>query len=222
MNYYRMFLAGVVFCIYLLNGCDGPESIEPVTEKAAPVGTILAMGNSLTEGYGLDEAEAYPALLEKRLLADGYGFRVINAGISGETTSGLRSRLEWALTLEPDIVILETGANDALRGIPPDLIKDNIEAVIRFLKERQITVILAGMRIFRNLGAGYASVFENIYPNLADAHDLIFMPFFLKDVAGIPGLNQPDRMHPTAEGYRIISDNIYPYVLEAIKRLEQK
>jgi acyl-CoA thioesterase-1 len=78
------------------------------------------------------------------------------------------------------------------------------------------------MRIFRNLGAGYASIFENIYPNLADAHDLIFMPFFLKDVAGVPGLNQPDRMHPTAEGYRIISDNIYPYVLEAIERLEQK
>ena len=217
-----MLLTGMVLCIWLLPGCDRKEPIEPESENAVFAGTILAIGDSLTEGYGLEEADAYPAQLQQRLLADGYRYKVINAGIGGETTSGLRSRIDWAITLSSDIVILETGANDALRGIDTALIKGNIEAVILTLKERNIPIILAGMRIYKNFGTGYANTFENIYPNLAKVHGLIFMPFFLKDVAGNPGLNQQDGMHPTAEGYRIISKNIYPYVLAAIKRLEKK
>ena len=222
MRFFRMLLAGMVLCIWLLTGCDRKETIEPEPEKQVFIGTILAIGDSLTEGYGLEEADAYPALLQQRLLADGYRYKVINAGISGETTSGLRSRIDWAITLAPDIVIIETGANDALRGIDPTLIKDNIEAVILTLKEREIPIILAGMRIYRNLGADYATAFENIYPNLAKVHDLIYMPFFLKDIAGNPGLNQQDGMHPTFEGYRIISKNIYPYVVDAINQLKKK
>ncbi len=212
----------MVLCIWLLPGCDRKEPIEPESEKPDFIGTILAIGDSLTEGYGFEEADAYPALLQQRLLADGYRYRVINAGISGETTSGLRSRIDWAITLAPDIVIIETGANDALRGIDSALIKGNIEAVILTLKERNIPIILAGMRIYKNLGLGYANTFENIYPDLAKAHDLIYMPFFLKDVAGNPRLNLQDGMHPTTEGYRIISNNITPYVVEAINRLEKK
>ena len=222
MRFFRMLLAGMALCIWLLTGCDGKEPIEPEPEKPVFSGAILAIGDSLTEGYGLEEADAYPALLQQRLLADGHRYKVINAGISGETTSGLRSRIDWAITLAPDIVIIETGANDALRGIDPALIKGNIEAVILILKERNIPIILAGMRIYKNLGPGYANTFENIYPDLAKAHDLIYMPFFLKDVAGNPGLNQRDGMHPTAEGYRIISKNIYPYVVEAINQLKKK
>ena len=224
MRFFRMLLAGMVLCIWLLTGCDRKEPIEVETEPEKPVfiGTILAIGNSLTEGYGLEEADAYPALLQQRLLADGRHYEVINAGISGETTSGLRSRIDWAITLTPDIVIIETGANDALRGIDPALIKGNIEAVILTLKERNIPIILAGMRIYKNLGPGYANTFENIYPDLAKAHNLIYMPFFLKDVAGNPRLNLQDGMHPTTEGYRIISNNITPYVVEAINRLEKK
>ncbi len=217
-----MLLTGMVLCIWLLPGCDRKEPIEEEPEKPVFIGTILAIGDSLTEGYGLEEADAYPALLQQRLLADGHRYKVINAGISGETTSGLRSRIDWAITLAPDIVIIEAGANDAVRGIDPALIKGNIEAVILTLKERNIRIILAGMRIYENLGPGYADTFENIYPNLAKVHDLIYMPFFLKDVAGNPGLNQQDGMHPTAEGYRIISNNIYPYVVEAIKQLKKK
>ncbi len=223
MIFFRMLLAGMVLCIWLLTGCDRKEPIEVETEPEKPVfiGAILAIGDSLTEGYGLEEADAYPALLQKRLLADGHDYKVINAGISGETTSGLRSRIDWAITLAPDIVIIETGANDALRGIDSALIKGNIEAVILTLKERKIPIILAGMRIYKNLGPSYANTFENIYPDLAKAHDLIYMPFFLKDVAGNPGLNQRAGMHPTAEGYRIISKNITPYVVEAINQLEK-
>lgn len=223
MRFFRMLFFGMVLFIWLFTGCDRKEPIEVETEPEKPVfsGTILAIGNSLTEGFGLEEADAYPALLQQRLLADGYRYKVINVGISGETTSGLRSRIDWAITLAPDIVIIETGANDALRGIHPALIKDNIEAVILTLKERKIPIILAGMRIYRSLGADYATAFENIYPNLAKAHNLIFMPFFLKDVAGNPGLNQQDGMHPTPEGYRIISKNITPYVVEAINQLKK-
>jgi acyl-CoA thioesterase-1 len=219
-----MLLAGMVLCIWLLTGCDRKEPIEVETEPEQPVfmGTILAIGNSLTEGYGLGEADAYPALLQQRLLADGHRYKVINAGISGETTSGLRSRIDWAITLAPDIVIIETGANDALRGIDPALIKGNIEAVILSLKKRNIPIVLAGMRIYKNLGPGYANTFESIYPDLAKTHNLIYMPFFLKDVAGNPGLNLQDGMHPTTEGYRIISNNITPYVVEAITQLEKK
>jgi len=217
-----MLLAGMALCIWLLPGCDRKEPIVPESEKPVFAGTILAIGDSLTEGYGLEEADAYPALLQQRLLAEGYRYKVINAGIGGETTSGLRSRIDWAITLSPDIVIIETGANDALRAIDTALIKGNMEAVILILKERNIPVVLAGMRIYKNLGADYASAFENIYPDLAGVHGLIFMPFFLKDVAGNPGLNQQDGMHPTAEGYRIISNNIYPYVVEAINRLKKK
>ena len=224
MRFFRMLLAGMVLCIWLLTGCDGKEPIEVESEPEKPVfiGAILAIGDSLTEGYGLEEADAYPALLQQRLLADGYRYKVINAGISGETTSGLRSRIDWAITLAPDIVIIETGGNDALRGIDPALIKGNIEAVILILKERNIPIILAGMRIYKNLGPSYANTFENIYPNLAKAHNLIYMPFFLKDVAGNLELNQQDGMHPTTEGYRIISNNITPYVVEAINQLEKK
>ena len=220
MRFFRMFLAGMVLCIWLLPGCDRKEPIEPEPEEPVYEGTVLAIGDSLTEGYGLDEAEAYPALLQQRLLAEGYRYKVVNAGISGETSSGLRSRIDWAITLAPDIVIIETGANDALRGIDPALIKRNIEAVIRTLKERNIIIVLAGMRIYQNLGPDYANAFDAIYRDLARVHGLIFMPFFLKDVAGNPELNQPDGMHPTAEGYRIISKNIYPYVVEAIRRLK--
>lgn len=222
MRPFRMRLTRAVLCLWLFLGCESQEPIEIETSKTVYTGTILAIGNSLTEGFGLEEIEAYPALLQQQLIADGHRYKVTNAGISGETTSGLRSRIDWALTLAPDIVIIETGANDALRGVEPTFIKGNIEAVILTLKERNIPIILAGMRIYKNLGADYASAFENIYPDLAKVHGLIFMPFFLKDVAGNPGLNQQDGMHPTAEGYRIISKNIYPYVLAAIKRLEKK
>jgi acyl-CoA thioesterase-1 len=178
--------------------------------------TIVAMGDSLTEGYGVPEEQAYPALLEKRLRAAGLACRVINTGVSGETSSGARSRLQWVLNLKPDIVILETGANDGLRGIDPNLIRSNLSAIVRELKRRDVVVVLAGMKIVTNLGREYTEAFSRIYPEVAAETNVIFIPFMLEGVAGNPKLNQPDGIHPTAEGYAVVLETIWPYVQAAI------
>ncbi len=195
----------------------------PQGDAAAPSaptyqGTIVAVGDSLTAGLGVQEAEAYPAQLEKTLRSAGYDWRVVNAGISGETSSGTLSRINWVMKLMPDIVILETGANDGLRGIDPAVTRKNIDETIRILKKQNVTVVLAGMQMVRNLGQEFTKSFAGIYPALAKKHGLILVPFFLQDVAGNSSLNQPDGIHPTAEGYRIITKRVYPYVRRAIDR----
>lgn len=206
-----------VAVVSLLCGCDSQTSPAPaiIQEQPAFVGTIVAVGDSLTAGYGINEADAYPARLEKKLQAAGYRWRVVNAGISGETSSGTRSRVDWVLRLKPDIVILETGANDGLRGIDPQVTKNNISETVRILKQNRVTVILAGMRMVTSMGRDYTDKFAAIYPAVAQRHDLILIPFFLQGVAGNPALNQNDGLHPAADGYRIITEMIYPYVLRA-------
>jgi acyl-CoA thioesterase-1 len=151
------------------------------------------------------------------LSEQGYAYNVINAGVSGETSSGARSRLKWALTLKPDIVILVTGANDGLRGIAPDLIKSNIDAIVESLKQNEIIVVLGGMQMVHNLGQDYTAAFSKMYSQIAQSHDIILIPFFLAGVGANRRLNQADGIHPTAEGYRVIVDNIYPNVIEAIQ-----
>jgi acyl-CoA thioesterase-1 len=202
---------------FLLGGCEQHSTPPPAT-KAQPAfaGTIVAVGDSLTAGYGVNEADAYPAQLERKLHAAGFRWRVVNAGISGETSSGTLSRVAWVLKLKPDIVILETGANDGLRGIDPQVTKKNIAEAVRILKENRVTVILAGMRMVTSMGRDYTRSFAAIYPAVAKKHDLILIPFFLQGVAGDPVLNQSDGIHPVAEGYRIITDMIYPHVLQAL------
>ena len=195
------------------------EDIETI-EKSPELKTIVAVGDSLTAGYGLDESESYPLQLEAKLQADGYNFRVVNAGISAETSSGTLSRMEWILTLDPDIVILETGANDGLRGIDPQVAEDNIREMLRLLQERDVVVLLAGMKMVWNLGPSYVTRFNEIYPKLAGEYNVVFFPFFLDGVATEKDKNLSDGVHPNKEGYRIITENIYPYVLEAIKRYE--
>lgn len=208
-----------------LAGCDNAPSktvSSAVTSPGIERRVIVCMGDSLTAGYGVEEQQAYPALLGARLQADGHAYEVINAGVSGETSSGALSRLDWMLTLAPDIVILETGANDGLRGVDPALTRKNIEAIVARLKAEDIVVVLAGMQMVRNLGPAFTQSFSAIYPEVAAAHDLILMPFFLEDVAGTASLNQADGIHPTAEGYRIITTNLYPYALEAIQRRQER
>ena len=219
-------LCMVVLLACLLVGCDRPSQ-ENAAAPAADAGetargVIVCMGDSLTAGYGVDEDQAYPALLEKRLHEAGLAYTVINAGISGETSSGALSRLDWMLTLNPDIVILETGANDGLRGVDPALTRRNIDAIVSDLQARGIIVVLAGMQMVRNLGPDFTRAFSAIYPDIARQNDLILMPFFLEGVAGRPRLNQADGIHPTPEGYRIIVANLYPYVRDAIKRYQAK
>jgi acyl-CoA thioesterase-1 len=212
-----------LICLTLLfSGCgeeqeSGNGRSRPTASQKEIMGTIVAVGDSLTAGYGVDESEAYPALLEAKLHADGYPFKVINAGVSGETSSGTLSRINWVISsLKPNIVILETGANDGLRGIDPDVLAENLERIVRILKENDVQIILAGMKILPNLGPDYTKAFAAVYPRIAASQDVILIPFFLGAVAGEPSLNQSDRIHPTAEGYRRIVDNIYPYVVEGV------
>lgn len=210
-----------VIALTALAGCDRKEAARPAApaqqEARATAGTIVAVGDSLTAGYGLDEHDAYPAQLERRLREAGHPWRVVNAGISGETSSGALSRVNWVLTLKPDIVILVTGANDGLRGIDPKVTEKNLDEMVRTLKERNVTVVLGGMKMVTNLGRDYTRAFAAIYPTVAKRHDLILVPFFLEGVAGRPELNQADGIHPTAEGYRIVADRVLSYVIKAIE-----
>ena len=220
MKTYKAIICFVLVLTALIYGC-GEESTTTAEVTAGPEktfeGTIVAVGDSLTEGLGVEEDSAYPAVLEKKLEEMGYPYQVINAGNSGETSSGTLSRLKWVLTLKPDIVILVIGANDGFRGIDPDLIKTNIQKIIQELKQRQVIVVLGAMQIVQNLGKDYTTAFAKIYPDLARSENIILTPFFLEGVAANRKLNQTDGIHPTAEGYQVIVDNIIPSVVEAIK-----
>jgi acyl-CoA thioesterase-1 len=210
-------------------GCqeqDAPPRQVPASDGSRQAvqpdeGTIVAMGNSLTAGLGVAEERAYPAQLETLLRSNGYRFRVVNAGISGETSSGALSRTQWTLTLQPDIVVLETGANDGLRGVSPDVIQQNINAIVQQLQQHNVVVILAGMRMVENLGDVYTRAFANVYQAVSQTPGLIFMPFFLDGVGGNPDLNQADGIHPTADGYRHIVVALYPYVQTAIEQMRR-
>ena len=170
---------------------------------------IVAFGDSLTSGLGVAQEEAYPAQLQRRLEAAGYRYRVINAGVSGETTAGGLRRVEWVLNSKPAIVILELGANDGLRGIDPAHTRSNLEAIIRRLQAAGVTVILAGMKLPPNYGKDYTDRFAAIYPELARKYHVPLMPFFLEGVAAREAMNQADGIHPTEAGYRAIVENLF-------------
>jgi acyl-CoA thioesterase I len=228
MKTFAAWLTGAVLVLScLLPACERRNEAGPAVrqEQTQYEGTIVAVGDSLTAGLGVDEKDTYPARLERKLREAGYPWRVANAGISGETSSGALSRVEWVLKLSPDIVILETGANDGLRGIDPGVMKRNIDETVRILKKNRVTVVLAGMRMVANLGREYTGAFSAVYPSVAGKQGVILIPFFLEGVAGEPDLNQADGIHPTAEGYRIVAETVYPYVKKAIeerKRMRQR
>jgi acyl-CoA thioesterase I len=225
MKTVAVWLAGAVLVLScLLPGCERRSEAAPPARQEQPhyEGTIVAVGNSLTAGLGVDVKDAYPARLERKLREAGYPWRVINAGISGETSSGALSRVEWVLKLRPDIVILETGANDGLRGIDTRVMKRNIDGMVRILKKNKVTVVLAGMRMAANLGREYTDAFSAVYPDLAGKYGIILIPFFLEGIAGEPALNQSDGIHPTAEGYRIVTETVFPYVKKAVAEKKGK
>lgn len=190
-------------------------------EQQAPL-TILALGDSLTEGLGVDNNANYPAQLEARLKEMGYkDVKVINSGLSGETSTGLVNRLDWVLQTKPDITILTIGANDAIRGIDVATVEANIRTAIKRLQDGGSEVILGGMQIYDNLGADYVESFAAIYPRVAKDMNVTLIPFFLDGVGGDPKLNQADAIHPTKEGYTIIvNDNILPILQPEIEKLE--
>ena len=184
--------------------------------SADPEFVIVALGDSLTAGYGLVAADAFPVRLESALRKAGKRVRVIDAGVSGDTTAGGRARLDRVLAEEPDAAIVQLGANDALRGIDPEEASENLAVILQTLKERGVRVLLAGMLAPPNLGDRYARAFNAIYPALAAAHDALLYPFFLDGVAANPELNQADGVHPTAEGVERIVKGIFPYVIRVI------
>jgi len=206
-----------IFLLLLACSTDKPDEPEDhVVSRPRPGRVVVAMGNSLTEGLGVAEEDAYPARLEVLLRNGGYDVRIVNAGISGETSSGARSRVDWMLTLNPHVVILETGANDGFRGVSPVLIKENLVAIIREFKKNGVVVVLGGMKMVRNLGSDYSDAFERVYTEVAREEELLLVPFFLEGVAGREELNRSDGIHPNEKGYALIAELVLPYVIDAL------
>jgi len=178
---------------------------------------IVALGDSLTAGYGVEESLSFPGRLQKRFKKKGLPHRVVNAGVSGDTTAGGLRRIHGILKQKPDIVILALGSNDGLRGFPPAEIKKNLEAIIKICLENKTMVLLAGMKIPPNYGPKYTGEFKAIYPRLAKRYDLFFIPFLLEGVAGKRGLNQADGIHPKAEGYAIVTELVWQALLPMLE-----
>ena len=197
-----------------------PQNPE-AKQQVVPL-TILALGDSLTEGLGVDNDANYPSQLQARLQELGYkNVKVINSGLSGETSTGLVNRLDWVLQTKPDITILTVGANDAIRGIDVATVEANIRTAVKRLQDNGSEVILGGMQIYDNLGSDYVKSFAAIYPRVAKDMNVTLIPFFLDGVGGDPKLNQADAIHPTKEGYKIIvNDNILPILQPELKKLE--
>jgi acyl-CoA thioesterase I len=177
---------------------------------------ILAFGDSLTSGFGLSADQGFAARLEAKLRGDGIDVRVINAGVAGDTTAGGLARLDWALAEKPDLVILELGANDALRGIDPPAVRANLDKMIGKIQASGAKLLLTGMRALANFGEDYQRDFERIYPELAREHDVPLYPFFLEGVAMHAELNQPDGLHPNERGVGVLVDRIAPVVAPLI------
>jgi acyl-CoA thioesterase I len=176
--------------------------------------TVLFFGDSLTAGYGLSTEEAFPALIEKELNKKAIRAKVINAGLSGETSAGGLSRIDWLLRQPIQIFVLELGANDGLRGLPLDQTRKNLQAIIDKVKVKnpKAKIVLAGMMVPPNMGKQYTSEFKNIYPDLAKKNNATLIPFLLEEVGGIEKLNQSDGIHPNTEGHKIVAKNIAPVI----------
>ncbi len=218
----------LILCL-LLVGCGARE--EPVAsqeaaarEPAAPALTtdtrpaIVAFGDSLSAGYGVAEGKSYPAYLQQKLDEGGYGYRVVNAGISGDTTSGGVERVGSVVGMRPFMVILELGGNDGLRGLPIETTRANLEEMIVKLKQAGVVVVLAGMTLPPNYGPDYIGQFERVYRDLAEKYDLPLVPFLLEGAAGNKELMQGDGIHPTADGNRIVARNVMRVIGPLLKR----
>jgi len=219
-------IAGSIWLGACSAGSPAPQPAEPArAAEAAKPGElgkpgqpdkpaeprVVCLGDSLTAGYGLPSPEeAYPALLERKLADAGYHIEVINAGVSGDTSAGGLRRLDWSLQGDVKVLIVALGGNDALRGLPPSELRDNLEGIVKAAEARHIRVLLMGMEAPPNFGDRYTHDFRAVYRDVAREHHLAFIPFFLNGVAGIDALNQGDGIHPTAQGQQKIADLIWP------------
>lgn len=215
------------FIVFLLISCKNESTTETITETnvsatketesvtSSSKKTILFFGDSITAGYGLEDTNnAYPAIIQTKIDSLGLNYQVINSGLSGETSSGGKSRIEWVLNQNVDVFVLELGANDGLRGVPLSETRANLQAIIDAVKTKNKTtkIIMAGMQLPPNMGQKYTSEFKVIFSDLAEKNDLLFIPFILKDVGGIASLNQSDGIHPTVEGHKIVANTVWEVV----------
>ena len=221
-------LAAIVIGLAMAAACgrETPRQAEPASggsprddARPAPAGRpkVVFLGDSLTAGYGLDASQAYPSLVQQRLREAGITADVVNAGVSGDTSAGGLRRLDWALGGDVEVLVVALGGNDALRGLSTDELRRNLAAIIGRARERGVTVILAGMEAPPNLGRTYTSAFRRVYRDLAAEYRIALIPFLLEGVAGRPGLNQADLIHPNAEGARKIAALVWPFVERAMR-----
>jgi acyl-CoA thioesterase-1 len=204
----------LLLCLFLF----GPSALAAATGGEVPL-RVAVLGDSLTAGYGLAADQAFPARLEAALRQRGCNVSVTNAGVSGDTTAGGLARLDWTLAENPQLVIVELGGNDALRGLPSAEAAANLDAILTRLKQRGVQPLLAGIHAPRNLGPDYYNSFNAIYPRLAAEHDVPFYPVFLEGVVGNSALNLPDGIHPNAQGVALIVENILPLVVKTIREM---
>ena len=214
----------VLAALALFTACD--QAADPAVRRSpaatATSGerpTIVFVGTSLTAGYGLDPDDAFPALIQRKIDSAGLSYRVANAGVSGETSAGAVRRIDWLLRQDPAVLVIETGANDALRGLSTDSLKANIQTIIDSARALSPPpkIVLVGMRAWPNYGFAYARRFTRLYQDLADKNDMPLVPFLLEDVAGEDGMNQADGIHPTAAGQRRIAETVWEVLKPVLK-----
>ncbi len=206
----RLFLL-ISFALYHVQG-TARENTSPVVAPAAPdPPVILFFGDSISAGYGIETEQAFPALIQQKIDAQGWAFKVVNAGLSGETTAAGLRRIDWILKRKIDFLVLELGGNDGLRGVPLNTTRKNLQAIIDRAKTKypQVRIVIAGMQIPPNLGPEYTAEFRAIFPALAKKNKAALIPFLLERVGGVPELNLPDGIHPTPEGHKIVAENVW-------------
>ena len=216
----RRALVLIVFTLATVSWYFTPARASSSTPDTRP--RIVAFGDSLTAGLGVSVEESYPAQLQRRLDVLGYTYRVINAGVSGDTTAGGLRRVSWILTNKPDLVILELGANDGLRGLSVDQTQHNLREIIQRLRGAGVGIVLAGMKLPPNYGQDYTMRFEAIYRTVAREQQVPFIPFFLEGVGGSSSLNQADGIHPTGEGYKVVVENLLKTLIPILNEKPQK
>lgn len=212
----QMFNCLILFVVLLLLPTDTSAASN------SKIIRIVVLGDSLTAGYGLRPSQAFPRKLGLALKKRGHNVRIVNAGVSGDTTAAGLARLDWAITKDTDAVIVELGGNDILRGLPPQKAQKNLDRIFRKIRKRGIELMIAGMIAPVNLGEKYRNSFDSIFPTLAKKYSAVYYPFFLKGVAMQQGLNQGDGIHPNSKGVAVIVKNILPKVEELIQRVERR
>lgn len=209
----------------MLGTCGALSAAEPPAANEAATGRarIVVLGDSITAGYGIDLSEAYPALLQKKLDAAGLPFTVVNAGVSGDTTSGGLRRINWALNGGADVLVIALGGNDGLRGIQPKQTAENLAGIIQRAKAKVpgVSIIVAGMQMPQNMGPEYTEEYRAVFPRVAKENDVALVPFLLEGIGGVQEFNQPDLIHPNVEGQKRVAENVWK-VLEGVAKARRE